>query len=804
MQRDMAHRQQVRRGVSKRGTERVELKPAPGQTLGCSPFETHLLDQVDNDLQDVPARTSLKAPTAPVDIPGSSCDERAGEASEPHRHARSLDLDAVTERNMMAHARGLGTRAAPADASKRHSHHISQSSTASIDVPGGLHSVGDSESVTSATGLLPVATFRIPSRSRPPPLDLSLTPGPTVPCELKRLPSSLGNRSELSPGRKAQLVRRTRKLERVLGEPLDEKHVEQYVVEPSLSTTTVMTKLEEGVWPDSPTGGLPEWARADVVPRCESLTGEVDEEPLPSSCVLVHQRSRSGLALNRMRSLMSRDTPPPAKIVVNLTREVRTIETQVRSSPMVRHSANRDRHQPPTPDTPRSFMTVSTIETYEEASRRQRRHQLAKRLLGIHIPPHALRPREDDLVPRCTPQGRSASESSLSLQSGVSHISASENGRARLAARLRRKVRAGSHMSIAEPQQQAFNGVDTMSRAEKAVARKRASKLEQMFGRVPPQDMFLPVRPRGSVDLGGLRESVADDQPDPASSTSAYAYATALAALSGTPPARPVHSPLGDVRVASGHPIPSPAFTGYRDSIRSLIWLVENDQSRLASIVDEIAELDDSAPSIRRASFSSIDFGRSTVEATRARSPRSPRSPMALIQSIGRVTGFVAEPPTPGTPEVSAHTLARRRTRKLSTFFGERVDPAHAHVVHHHHAHMYSLPSTHPPHLHVPVMPSSFHAVPGNHTARPSSPPSAMHGPRTSVFGFAALAEPESVPPTAARRRETFDGVLGELWRNVQAEAAQGRMRAGEFGKLREMWSRLGRQRAQSGAWAEL
>ncbi|BEI88245.1 uncharacterized protein CcaverHIS019_0109630 [Cutaneotrichosporon cavernicola] len=804
-QMDRAHSQGRRRG-SKRGTESVELKIALDQIVDCASFEDSLLGPEDTDFQAFPARTGFKVPFAPVDIPERR-DERAGDASESHRHGRSLDLDAVTERNMMANDRGLGKRAGAADAYKRHSCHLSLSSVASIDASGGRHSVGDSESVTSATGLLHAAAIRVPSRSRPPPLELNLVPAPTAPCELSRLPPSLGSRSDLSPGRKAQLVRRTRKLERVLGEPLHEKHVEQYVVEPSLSTTTVMTKLEEGVWPDTPTGGLPEWARADVVPRCESRTEEVDEEPPSASRRLAHQRSRSGLGLSRMRSLMGRDTPPPAKIVVNLTREVRTTETQVRSSPMIRHSANRDdQQQPPTPETPRSIMTVSTIETHEEASRRQRRQQLAKlqRLLGVHIPPHALHPREDDLVPRCTPQGRSASESSLSLQSGVSHVSSSETGRARLAARLLRTMHAGPRMSTTESLQPAFNDADTMSRAEKAVARKRASKLEQMFGRVPPQDMFLPVRGRASVDLEGLRKRVAGDNSDAASPTSAHAYASALAALSGSPPSRPVGSTVVDEPVASTDLIPSVAFTSYRDSIRSLIWLVENDQGRLASIVDEIAELEDAAPPNRRSSFSSIDFGRATVEATRARSPRSPRSPMALIQSIGRATGLVAEPLSPSTPEASAHSVARRRTRKLSAFFGERVDPAHAHVMHHHHAHMHSLPSAHPPHTHAPAIPSSFHAVPGNYTARHSRPPSAMHGPRTSVFGFAALAEPSGMPRTAARRRETFDGVLGELWRNVQAEAAQGRMRSTEFGNLREMWSRLGRQRAQSGAWAEL
>lgn len=246
---------------------------------------------------------------------------------------------------------------------------------------------GDSESVTSSTALLP-ASVRAPSRSaRPPPLDLTLVPVPPE-AQPRRLPHSIGSRSDLSPGRKAQLVRRTRKLERVLGEPLPEKQVEQFVVEPSLSTTTVMTMLEEGVWPATPTaGGIPEWERADVVPRCERRTtpegGEDQSEPSPHSShtqPLSHQRSRSGLALSRMRSLIGgRDAPPPAKLVVNLTREVRITETLVRSHPMMRQSVNReDPHQPRTPDTPMSSLTASTIETYEEVSHRQRRQQLAK------------------------------------------------------------------------------------------------------------------------------------------------------------------------------------------------------------------------------------------------------------------------------------------------------------------------------------------------------------------------------------------------------------------------------------------
>lgn len=434
--------------------------------------------------------------------------------------------------------------------------------------------------------------------------------------------------------------------------------------------------------------------------------------------------------------------------------------------------------------------------------------------------------------------------------------------------------RAFDIVSSLSPPAQAFNDENTMTRSEKAVARKRASKLEQVFGRVPPQHMFLPVRARASVDLEGvIAESVVSDRnPSESPSDSALAYASAYAALSGTQGARHIDSHVhvdgtmshhghgessytyDDSTVHLSELMPSPSFTSYRDSIRSLIWLVENDQGRLANIVDEIAELDDARSSRspipiagqsgRRASLSSIEgqfvqfsqFGHvarglsnittspmltaETAHARRSRSPkspptpktnapRSPRSPIAFFHSLSRATASLISPstPEPTLPEVSAHQVARRCTRKLSSFFGERVDPAHAHVHAHnhhhaqHHHHVHSVPSAHPSHIHVPA--SSYQ---GHGQAGPSHGhlQGDGHAPHTSVFGYVAPSMAAPPRPAAARRRETFDGVLGELWRNIQAEAAQGRMRTAEFGNLREMWGRLGRQRAQSGAWAEL
>lgn len=749
---------------------------------------------------------------------------------------------------------------------------------------------------------------------------------------------SLGSRSDLSPERKAQLVRRTRKLERVLGEPLPEKHIEQFVIEPSLSTTNIMTKLEENVWPTTPvTTAPPEWERADVVPRCDRVPKEELEEEAESPAQpvqrLAHQRSRSGLALSRVRSLIGgRDVAAPAKLVVSLTREVHTIETQVRSHPMMRHSVNRDEQhpQPLTPDTPLSSKTVSTIETPEEASRRQRRQQLAKvrtqdapssfcsvdhqrliadaqlqRLLGTTVPPHALRNGDDDLMPRCTPQlpgaHRNASESSLSIHSGASGVSATEAGRGRLAARLLRTVHVVQHgrssfaggttmerklsfdiaplsPPLAAP---AFNDENTMTRSEKAVARKRASKLEQVFGQAPPRDLFLPIRRRdGDKDDGIIAESVITDLTPSArdkENNGPYGSSVTRSTCVGGANARASCAGSSSKGHAAGltsdDPLvpdlaevtPTPAFAGYRQSIQSLIWLVENDQGRLASIIDEIADLDESRSSRtttpvpahgRRASLSSIEgqfgqfgqvgrcmsptnvtyaatAGRVTSAATgagvdgarsptsprRPLSPRSPRSPMALFHSLSRVTGLNAlsrvapdspTTPEPLTPQQSAHALARKRTRKLSAFFGERVDPIHAHGDGPKHRAYAHNTAEHRPAAQAPAPARSHRAGATGNPTRSSTLGFVLSGlstgPEMSTGPPPARPSTMAIPPrpAAARRRETFDGVLGELWRNIQSEAAQGRLRSTEFVNLRELWGRLGRERAQSTAWAEL
>jgi hypothetical protein len=76
-------------------------------------------------------------------------------------------------------------------------------------------------------------------------------------------------RSELSTEQRQVLIRRARKLEQLLGEPLGENQIAQLVVDPSTSSMTITTRVSE-TWPNSPVSGinkLPEFARDDCVPR---------------------------------------------------------------------------------------------------------------------------------------------------------------------------------------------------------------------------------------------------------------------------------------------------------------------------------------------------------------------------------------------------------------------------------------------------------------------------------------------------------------------------------------------------------
>lgn len=106
--------QGVGRGASMRSGDSIDLKLALGKIMDFDPFAVPLPEAADAGVQSA-SSTDTKAAAAAVEIPGAR-DERAGEGGESHRHARSLDLHLVTERNVMAHARAAGSRAGWAQA----------------------------------------------------------------------------------------------------------------------------------------------------------------------------------------------------------------------------------------------------------------------------------------------------------------------------------------------------------------------------------------------------------------------------------------------------------------------------------------------------------------------------------------------------------------------------------------------------------------------------------------------------------------------------------------------------------------
>jgi len=58
-------------------------------------------------------------------------------------------------------------------------------------------------------------------------------------------------------------------------------------------------------------------------------------------------------------------------------------------------------------------------------------------------------------------------------------------------------------------------------------------------------------------------------------------------------------------------------------------------------------------------------------------------------------------------------------------------------------------------------------------------------------------------PSAALRRRETLDGVLDELWEDVQSDLGRGSVDAGEAARLGDMMGVL-RLKRDSEAWAEV
>lgn len=136
----------------------------------------------------------------------------------------------------------------PPPPTRKHQHTISHSAPPlqDIDRPraGSLDSLSSlhpslNDSISTLTNLLPA----VPPRSTP---------------------TTLSTTKDLNATQRAQLLRRARKLEQVLGETLREAQVGEHIVEPAATGTTV----DRHAWPEAAVAvAVPEWDKEDVVPQ---------------------------------------------------------------------------------------------------------------------------------------------------------------------------------------------------------------------------------------------------------------------------------------------------------------------------------------------------------------------------------------------------------------------------------------------------------------------------------------------------------------------------------------------------------
>lgn len=320
----------------------------------------------------------------------------------------------------------------------------------------------------------------------------------------------------LEQQQKALLIRRNRKLGQVLGVSLPESDVGQYVVEPSVASTTVLTKVEAS-WPEN---RGPEWSRDDCVPH---LADEEDhEDRMP-------RRTKSKLR----RPIEA--VKVPENLQVYVSRETSVTETVAPATHNPLDSA---------PSSPPS----TPPQTREEAIRARRRAQLAKlqRILGSPISPRLVLAPDDD-VPTCGPV-RSPSETSL--------------GSPRLP--LRERVKS---FVIPSP-------IYAMSETERRLARKRASKLEHLFGDAPPTEMIFPPVKHEAAHKHAL-DKIREGAPT-------------VGVAMGVPGIEENRMFISTSPAAAVYHTPEETFEGYRHSLLGLMNLIEHDQVRLAAIVDQL------------------------------------------------------------------------------------------------------------------------------------------------------------------------------------------------------------------------
>jgi hypothetical protein len=222
---------------------------------------------------------------------------------------------------------------------------------------------------------------------------------------------------------------------------------------------------------------------------------------------------------------------------------------------------------------------------------------------------------------------------------------------------------------------------------------------------------------------------VAQSRFSTAGSTPAATPGATTLLFSGSPSASPDGHPAREVRDTAPQ-----SFEAFQQSLQKLIHLAERDPTALVDLFEELEE--DVTP-------------KPITEEWASAWPMTPKSSAAVTYPVSPTSTLSSD----GAVDPGSHAARRRRKSKLTQFFGEtNVD--------------FSDP------------PSTLDVMRQRQRGR--------HGPKTDERNTNKAAF-----NSVNARLQTFDNILGEMWRIIQIELKVGRMGLGEGEMLTQMMEGL-------------
>ncbi|WWC90597.1 uncharacterized protein L201_005533 [Kwoniella dendrophila CBS 6074] len=733
---------------------------------------------------------------------GSKIERMLGKDAEYARTTMEIDRKAIAsviEQNATPSSLPPPLRAHKASASN--SNVVNSLSPTSLPRHNRSHTVAQAESLAS-----PVLTSHTNSHLRSSSIDSLPSLHPSIsdsvntlsglisstPSKLKQddkfVPSTKINvgrftdiqaRNDLTPEQRAILLRRTKKLEQMLGEALPENQVEKLVIEPVNTGSTYMTKNSEDAWPKTPPssskGGrrTPEWERDDCIPNRIKDSSSANQTHSRSKSSLA-DKAKAALGLGPDRSIPNGGRSDEGKdhLKVYVSRSLQESHTVSRGNPFNGRSGggiNRQSNSPPdkgnsqtsSPTTPGTATTMGSSnwpgnEHEEETIRKNRRLQLAKlhRLLGTPIPPELLNPSNptspsfasrfnfNNPSPQNHISNRSPSPSESSYISFEDTTTPSKwSSRLKVpinSSSFRKRGNSSPAQLVAD--NQSFIDFDqskskgSLSKEEKSLARKRAAKLEYVLGDKPPTEYVYRSSQYSTLPSPRLNMPQEDRSKTPTPSTQG-----SITRLNDSIPT--------DNRGS--------AYDAYSASLEGLLYLVENDQSRLGEMMDSLSNISPptspkrSSPhtntgNIHRHNHSDSRSFDSSIIIQNPPSPLidTPQSPTRSFMSVDNTENDdFLDFDEPDSPSRADKARRRRTAGKLTQFCGESI----------------------------------------NSSISPPPPP----------------------PPKLAKTRiETLDGILNELWKNIQLlDIKKGEIKKDEKKNLENLLDLLNNKSKEKNGW---